>query len=161
MGLFHAILASERRLTSSQYLVVGCLATTRRSDNHKAVPNYGSIIKLEDLLKEGWRWLDVHLLALLHHCIPKDTTVDVRLLGGWEEIDDDVLEQRQIILQELRDVDVAESSKQELILVHVRVLALEDSGSVDDGTHSAHSVVVVILTGQLLRGQRKCRDPFV
>jgi hypothetical protein len=46
-------------------------------------------------------------------------------LNTWEQIEDDILKQWNIVLQELGYIDISESSKQELLLVGVWVICFQ------------------------------------
>ena len=57
------------------------------------------------------------------------------------------------MLQELSVVDIVNGTKHEHRLVHVTVLALQVTGSGKHRLHSAHSVIIMLLTGELLRAK--------
>lgn len=63
------------------------------------------------------------------------------------------LEQRDILSQELGQVDIEQGAEQQDTLVLLRVLELEVAGGGEHGLDCAHAVVVVMLGGQLLRAQ--------
>lgn len=133
-----------------QNLVVGGLATACWSDDHESVTHLNGVVKLDDFDVELLDVLQVHLLAAIFDCLSQITVCLLWACDSWEEIDDDVLEQWKIVFQELWHVDVSESSQKELVLIKLWVRGLELTSGIDDGTHGSHTVVVMILTGELL-----------
>jgi hypothetical protein len=109
------------------------------------VTHLNGIVELNDLELKVGNELKVGLLANLLELRSQVTVSLLRLFNTGEQILDDVLEKGEIINQELRDVDVTESSKQELLLVDVGEVILKQTSSVNNGTYSAHTVIVMIL----------------
>ena len=112
VSLLIIFLSSKSGLSCSEDLVVSGLTTTGRSNDHETMSNNGRVEKLENFLSEGLNWLDMHGFARLNNRIKQDTSVNDWLLGRWEQINDNVLEQGQIILEELWHVDISEGSQQ-------------------------------------------------
>ena len=108
VGLDESTFTIKSSLSISKHLVTGSLATAGRSDKHEAVTNDSRIVKLEDFVDEGFGGHHELLPAGLLNATEQHTSVNYGLLSRREQIDDDVLEQRQIILQELRHVDISE-----------------------------------------------------
>lgn len=74
-------------------------------------------------------------------------------VGRWGRTRGAYLEQRDILSQELGQVDIEQGAEQQDTLVLLRVLELEVAGGGEHGLDRAHAVVVVMLGGQLLRAQ--------
>lgn len=74
-------------------------------------------------------------------------------VGTWGRPRGAYLEQRDILSQELGQVDIEQGAEQQDTLVLLRVLELEVAGGGEHGLDRAHAVVVVMLGGQLLRAQ--------
>ena len=72
---------------------------------------------------------------------------------SWKQIADNSLEQRNVLREKFRKIDINDSLENENGLVHVWVLALEVATCTEDGHDSAHSVVVVRLVRELLAAQ--------
>ena len=68
------------------------------------------VIKLENFLNEGSNGLDMQLSATLLYGFKKDTSVNYWLFGGWEQINDNVLKQGQIVSEELGHINISEGS---------------------------------------------------
>ena len=114
--------ALKRRDCRRKNFPIRGLATASRSNNHETVTYLDSVVKLDDLCHKA-----IYALQILCNTSSFDARnkLAIDLLWArhtWEQIEDNVLEQRQIIGQELGHIDISESTKQKLILVHVRVL---------------------------------------
>ena len=94
--------------------------------------------------------LKVQLLH--HHTDTFHEHVVVRLWkhNSWEEITCDVFVQSEIVLQELRIVDIINGTKHEHRLVHVSHLALQVTRSSQHRLDGTHSIVIMLLAGELL-----------
>jgi hypothetical protein len=134
-----------------QSFIVGSLASSGRSYEHETVTHLDSVVELDDFGEEGFMGLIVESHATLLHLDHQGAIVDIGLIHSREQILDDVLKERQVILEELRHINISEGSEEKLVLSHIRVLSLEQPSSIDHRLHSSHSVIVVILGRQLLR----------
>ena len=98
-----------------------------------------------------------HLQALLAELVLdrllEAAVVDRRDLDSGEEVLDDRHEERDVVVQELGEVRVAERADQRDVLADLRVGALELPRHHEDRLHRAHSEVVVVLLAELLGGQ--------
>ena len=99
------------------------------------------VVELDDLIDEGLGGNQTHLVALVLYGRQEVSLVDYGALDAREEVADDVLEEGQVVLEELRHVDVAEGAQEELLLVHVGVGLLEEARGVYDRADGAHAVV--------------------
>ena len=112
--LFHVLKGSHRL---SQNLVVGGLCTTSGSNQHETVTHSNSIVKLDNLVEERLNRLQLVSSALLGQFLDKCLLIEFRLLDTREQILNNVLEQRKIVLKELGHIDVSQSSKKQLVLI--------------------------------------------
>ena len=84
-------------------------------------------------------------------CYTKQHSLD---LG--EEIGDNAIEQLEIILQEFRYINIPDSTETDQLFRSIRLVSLEVSSSRDNGFHSSHTKIVVILGGiNVVDGYRK------
>jgi hypothetical protein len=100
-----------------QNFVVGSFTSSSWSDNHETMSNLDGIIKLHDFLVEKFNLLHIVELAGFSDSCSKVSIVDLWSFNTWEQIQNNILEQWNIIFQELRDIDISESSEKELMLV--------------------------------------------
>jgi hypothetical protein len=106
MYLVETLFLAECGETATEHLVVRGFATTRGPHQHETVPHLNCVIELQELVYEGLDGLQEHLLALAAHLRHKCSIIVLGSLNAWKEITDDVLKEWQIVLQELRHVDV-------------------------------------------------------
>ena len=66
-----------------------------------------SIIELDNFCQEIFSWLFIELLAALNHLDHQVSVVNFWSLNPWEKIRNNILEQGEIILQELRNIDIS------------------------------------------------------
>ena len=141
-----------------QHAIVHGLATTGRSHKHEAVTHLDGVVELDDLCDEDLNWLHVVEGTGVLYGLEEATIVCFGLLDAWEEIKHDVLEQWEIILQELRYIDIAQGTEKKLTLIHVRIGTLQETCGINDRAHGSHTVIVVVLGGQLLGAELEGRD---
>ena len=141
-----------------QHTIVHGLSTTGRSHEHETMTHLDCIIELNDLCDEDFYRLHIIEGAGALNGLEEATIVGFGFLDAWEEIKHDVLEQREIILQELRYVDITQGTEKKLTLIHVRVGTLQETCCINDRAHSSHTVIVVVLGRQLLRAELEGRD---
>jgi len=144
--------ANEGCHSGSKHLVVLGLATTGGSNQHETVTHRTSIVELDDLVNETVNRLKLVLVALLLEFDEQSTEINLWLSDSREQIRDNVLEQRQIVLQELGHVDITQRAQQDLSLSGIRVerVRKKQTSGINDGSDSTHSVVIMVLAGELL-----------
>lgn len=114
--------------------------------------NLNSVVELHDLLVEQSDFLNIEVLTGFSDRHSKIAIINHRSLNTREQIDDDIFEEWNVIFEELRNIDFSECSEHKLMFVVIRELAFKDTTSVDDRAHCSHTIVVVILRGELFRG---------
>mmetsp|Transcript_154847 Transcript_154847/g.495184 ORF Transcript_154847/g.495184 Transcript_154847/m.495184 type:complete len:213 (+) Transcript_154847:2404-3042(+) len=122
------------------------------------MPDLDHVEQLELLLDEVVGGLQVLHMRRGLACLLQFPVVHLRSLNTWEEVGDNVIEEREVVAQELWHVHISEGSEQDLRLALVRVLPLVEACSLDDRLHGAHAVVVVRLRGKLLAAKLERRD---
>mmetsp|Transcript_24770 Transcript_24770/g.85502 ORF Transcript_24770/g.85502 Transcript_24770/m.85502 type:complete len:202 (+) Transcript_24770:5936-6541(+) len=136
-----------------QRLDAARLAAARGPDDHEAVPDADHLIKLNVLAHEYWHRLQI----LPHHRVlqrrHQGPVVERRPLDAREQIGKDAVEEREVVREELWDVDVLERAKQESLFLLVGRRLLQVAGGGDDRLHRAHAVVVMVLARELLGAQ--------
>jgi len=130
-------------------VIVG-LAATRGSDEHESVTHLASVVKLDDLAVEDGHVDELEVLHRGFNSKGKLTIVIVGLSNTREEILNNVSEERQIVVQELGDIDIEKGSQEELVFVGLVSLSNQATSGVNSGTHSTHSVIVMALSRKLL-----------
>lgn len=144
------ILSFKSRNGSLQSLPIGSLSTAGGSHNHETVTHKNCIIQLNDLDVEVWNILQIVLFALLFNGVNEASVFLVGLLNSWEQIHNDILEEREIRGEEFGHIHITKSSEKELIFIHVWVFSLQASSSIDNRTHGSHSIIIMGLGGELL-----------
>ena len=125
------------------------------------MPHDDHFIQLDGLSEEVRRRLEVCVLAGNLHCVLHVVVVGLRQLDSWKEVGDDALEQRDIMGQELAQVDVNDGPEHQDLLVLVGVPALQVGGRTEHGHDCAHPVVVVVLARQLLGAKLVALDDLL
>mmetsp|Transcript_13252 Transcript_13252/g.37454 ORF Transcript_13252/g.37454 Transcript_13252/m.37454 type:complete len:371 (-) Transcript_13252:638-1750(-) len=95
---------------------------------HEAVAHHHHLVQLDTLLKERWQRLQVAGMAGCQQGSIQVGVVDLRQLQPREQVRQDALEQRHVLIQELWQVDVADGSEHQHGLGLVREAALEVAG---------------------------------
>ena len=115
---------------------------------------------LQHFLDEGIFGLQVHVLACLVDGGQECAVVRRGQFNAREKIRSDTVEKRNIVSQELWQVDIDDGTQHENLLFFVRVPELQSSCSEQHGLNSAHAVVVVRLRRQLLGAKTVRSDNF-
>lgn len=87
-----------------------------------------------------------------------NSSLEVVIVHRWqvhtrEQITQDPIEEGNILVQELRQVDVIDGPEHEHILPSIQEGTLEVASSTQHTDHSSHAVVIVVLAAQLLAAQ--------
>jgi len=107
LEVFVGGLSLERCDSLLQDLVVASLATTSGAHYHETVTHLARVVKLNDLQVKLFNILQVLDLALIVDCLNETLIFLLGSLDAWEQIENNVLEERQVILEELWHVDVS------------------------------------------------------
>jgi len=150
VDLFEVGKVSDGSHSVSESLVVRGLSSTSGSNDHESVTNLNCIVKLDGLVQEGLNRLLVEIFAAINKLGLKLSVVNDWALNTWEQIVDNVFEERYIILEELGHIDISQRSQQELVFCHIGISSLEETSGVNDRFDSSHSVIVMILRRELL-----------
>ena len=138
--------------------VVHSFATSSRSYNHETVTHLDGIVDLEHFLNEKRNFLNIVMGTTVANFLLEVTVIYLGSLKTWEQIQDNVLEQRNIILEEFWHVDISQGSEKKLLLIGVWIVSFKKTCSVDDRSHCSHTVIVMILGRELLRGKSESGD---
>ena len=110
MHLLESLLMGKRGHSTLQHPVVARFATTSWPDDHESVTHLDGVIELEDLLNKKVHLLYIIVLAGLLYDLVKIAIIEICPFNTREQVEDDVFEQRNIILQEFGHVDVSQGS---------------------------------------------------
>ena len=95
----------------SKHFVSLGLSPTSWSNKHKTMTNLDSVEKLNDLVEEGRRWLELMICTRLFDLDHEVSVVYFRLFNTWEQILNDVFEKWKIVFQEFWHVNISQSTK--------------------------------------------------
>ena len=158
---FRLTFIRESRHGGLKDLVISGLSAHSGTHNHESMTHLYGIVQLYDFIHKGFRCLEVLRLSLVGDLFQELSVVNLWLNYTGEQILDDIFEQREVVFEKFRYIDVSESSEKEQVFVHIGVLRFKYSCSVDDGSHGSHAVIVVVLGGELFRRKFKSRDHFL
>eukprot|EP00960_Hanusia_phi_P030783 748838-Hanusia_phi.AAC.16 len=133
--------------------VAAGLASVGQPDNHEPVPNHDHLVELDGLLEEVGGGLQVPLLARPVHGGEHVDVVRGREHSAGKEILGYALEEREVVGEELGDVDVADGSEHQDVFARVLVCLLQVPCRPQHRHHRAHAVVVVSLRRELLAAE--------
>mmetsp|Transcript_9667 Transcript_9667/g.9377 ORF Transcript_9667/g.9377 Transcript_9667/m.9377 type:complete len:303 (-) Transcript_9667:928-1836(-) len=153
MHLFELFLSRQRRHRMLKNFVVASFSTSGRPHYHKTMSDLNGIVQLNYLHDEIVYRLQVIESTRVVDSRQQVSIVLVRFLNPWEQIQYDVFEERQVIFEELRHIDISQSPQKQLVFIHVLVCSLQDTSCVDNRPHSTHPIVIVVLGAQLLGTQ--------
>ena len=92
-------------------------------------------------LEEEFGALEVHLHAVFAHVFVEDLVVGGRELDAREQIACNAVEQRQVVVEELGQVDVDDGAQHQDVLVLLRVLQLQSHSENVTAVEQRHKTV--------------------
>lgn len=130
------------------------LSASRRTNQHQSVSDSDGVVELEYFLHELFVLRQIQPAYADRYRLLECLPLYVRLASLGEQVVDDVPEETNVFLEEFGDVHLHKGlEKYGVLFVLVAQLSLDYPCGVDDRHDCPHSVVVVVLGGELLRGE--------
>ena len=150
----------QRTHRPRQYPIILRLTPTRWTHNHQSMSHLRRIIQLYNFCYKRPVWLQISLPNFSIYLFQQFSVIYNRLFKARKKVLNNILEQRQVVFEEFRDIYISEGPEEELFFVHIGVLRFELSGGVDHGSNSSHTIIVVVLGGKLFRRKFEGSDHF-
>jgi hypothetical protein len=114
------------------------------------------ILELLDFLHKTGDRAQTHLLETLVDSSLQRCQLGLGSFCAGEQVLDDVVEEQDVVVQELGHVDVDECLEHDLLLVALHDVAFDDACRTDGRFDGTHTVVLMLLVGQLFRTEFEC-----
>jgi|LauGreDrversion4_2_1035121.scaffolds.fasta_scaffold05488_12 hypothetical protein len=108
---------TKLRKCLSKNLAASCFASSGQANKHNSVSNDHGFKQLNNFLNVFGRSLVFNLPQLILNSFLELTIIDERNDNTWEQIIHDTLEQRKIVLKELRDIGISHSTNEDNIFL--------------------------------------------
>mmetsp|Transcript_11712 Transcript_11712/g.17848 ORF Transcript_11712/g.17848 Transcript_11712/m.17848 type:complete len:936 (+) Transcript_11712:4723-7530(+) len=145
LALAHEAFRMQLGEGEGQHLEAVGLAGEGQAHNHESMPDNDHFVKLDGFHDEVRVLLQVVLLHAKLHAPDQVSVVGLGELHSREEIGSDVLEEREIVSQELSQVDIVNGTKHEDAFILVDELSLQVTSSCQHRLDCSHTVIIMLL----------------